>query len=281
MERTPIQKHATALVQGMIAQSQAIGDIDHPGSKGKLRELFVGNCLQPFLTTQFGLGTGHIINHIGEQSPECDIISYDNRIVPPFIKHKDIGLFPFESVIAVIEVKSILDSRELTNTSNNFTKIIKYIYDNNVNIYGGYYISLIDPKGNIIKTIDMLKPFLSVISFKIKGLKVLKSKDKGVEWLEKKAEYINSLCVIDMFHWLHLYTKEGPEWRIRLADKVTNEETKRFIFTMLDNVRTIAENRYNILTKDHYDWLGIYLRDQVGIRKELENRERIRDIPSK
>ena len=254
MERTPIQKHATALVKGMIAQSEAIGDIEHQGSKGKLRELFVENCLQPFLTSQFGLGTGHIINHAGEQSPECDIIVYDKRLVPPFIMNRNLGLFPFESVLAVIEVKSILDSTKLNQSVNNFKEIAEVIYDNNMNYYYGYFLEVLDNEGNLAK-IELPKPILAIIAFRRDGIPFLTDKEKGTKWLLNKAKYLSSLCVVGSFNWLHINTEDGPEWRITSADKTTNEETKRFIFTLLDNVRSIAEIRYNILAKSHHDWL--------------------------
>ncbi|MBI4777300.1 MAG: hypothetical protein HY788_24465 [Deltaproteobacteria bacterium] len=173
MKRTPVQKHASALVKGMIEQAKAIGDIGHPVSKGKLRELFVGNCLKPFLTSQFGIGTGHIINHVGDESPECDIIIYDKRIVTPFIMNQNLGLFPFESVVAVIEVKSTLNSTELTNINKNFASIIEDIYDDSINWYRGYYIDVIDIAPNLRKRIHMQRPLLSVVAFNVKDLKYL------------------------------------------------------------------------------------------------------------
>ena len=54
---------------------------------------------------------------------------------------------------------------------------------------------------------------------------------------------------------------QSTGWTGHYADQ-TNDETKRFIAVLLDNIRTHSERRLNILSKSHNDWLGIYIRDQ-------------------
>ena len=108
MKRTIIQKHSTSIVRGLAERINALVDLDHKLTKGELRELFISNILAQFLTNQFGIGSGIIVNQAGKQSNQTDIIIYDNRIIPSFIREKHIGVYPAECVIATIEVKSNL-----------------------------------------------------------------------------------------------------------------------------------------------------------------------------
>ncbi|MCJ7631961.1 hypothetical protein MUP77_06150, partial [Candidatus Bathyarchaeota archaeon] len=107
MSRSPIQQHTSAIIKGFIAETKAIGDLHHKSEKGRLRELFVSKkILSKFLTSQFSIGTGVIINQKREQSQELDIIIYDNRILPPFVEEQNIGVYPAECVLGVIQVRS-------------------------------------------------------------------------------------------------------------------------------------------------------------------------------
>jgi hypothetical protein len=49
---------------------------------------------------------------------------------------------------------------------------------------------------------------------------------------------------------------------------------------LLDNIRTHSQRRYLHLT-DHIDWLGIYTRDQTGIKNIFEQREVERKVQGK
>lgn len=63
------------------------------------------------------------------------------------------------------------------------------------------------------------------------------------------------------FSWLGL-----NHWRISKHDKETFEETKRFIASYLDNIRTKSTREPYLLDGKHRDWLSIYLRDQDPIK---------------
>ena len=62
-------------------------------------------------------------NPEGDQSNQTDIISYDNRVIPPFIKEQNLGVYPVESVVAAIEVKSQLDKSELLRSEKNAKRL--------------------------------------------------------------------------------------------------------------------------------------------------------------
>ena len=75
-DRSLIKIHSSAIVKGLIEQANSISKIDHNLLKGELREIFVSNILRNFLTSQFDIGSGVIVNQRGDQSGQIDIIIY-------------------------------------------------------------------------------------------------------------------------------------------------------------------------------------------------------------
>ncbi|NYH12205.1 DUF6602 domain-containing protein [Pseudomonas moraviensis] len=102
-------------VGSLIEESKSITDIfDHNGIRGSIRELFIKQFLEPFLPPQIGIGTGEIINHEGLRSRQLDVVLYNKHRVPPvLVSGSDTGIFPWECVIAVIEVKSTISASAL------------------------------------------------------------------------------------------------------------------------------------------------------------------------
>lgn len=253
MERTVIQKHSTSLVRNLIEMVDSLSTLQHQLTKGELRELFVSNILDGFLTTQFGIGSGIITNQRGEQSNQTDILIYDNRILPPFIRKQNLGVYPAESVIATIEVKSWLDKKELLKAEESARRLHQEVYNPTSSIYGDY---------------DYLKPLSTVIGFYKKGLPELLDKERGEAWLKNHINNLFAVCLVGKYSWIQL---KGT-WSFSPFDKETNEETKRFIAVTLDNVRTHSEGRFRFLFGGgHKDWLGIYVRDQTGIKQHFDS----------
>ena len=246
MERTLIQKYSSSIIQGLVERALALSKLDHRVTKGELRELFVSNTLKAFLTKQFDIGSGIIINQKGKQSNQTDIIIYDNRILPPFIKEQQIGVYPAENVIATIEVKSNLTKTELLKSEESAKKLLEIVYN---------------PECSIYEDFKYLRPLCSTIGFYGSGARELSNKNKGVEWLEQEIKYLGLIGLINRYSWIRM-TKG---WVYCAHDKKTNEEIKRFIAVLLDNIRTHSERRLQLITPDdedekHRDWLGCYIR---------------------
>jgi len=104
---------ALVRINAAVAAAQAAAKMSHQGLKGQLREIFVRELLRPLLPVYIGLGTGQIITARNKYSPQQDVVVYDTRLLPPFLADPSIGLFPIESVLYSIEVKSKLNATEL------------------------------------------------------------------------------------------------------------------------------------------------------------------------
>lgn len=243
MNQNLIQQYSTSIVKGFIERTKSLSKLNHRLLKGELREIFVSQILKSFLTFQFGIGSGIIINQKGEQSDQTDIIIYDKRILPPFIKEQHLGVFPAECVLATLEIKSHLNKTELLKTECSSKKLLNEIYNPDSSIYHDY---------------DLFKPTCAVLGFYGKGVKDLSDKRFGKAWLNEDIKYLIYIGITNKYSWINM---QSTGWTGHLVDQ-TNDETKRFIAVFLDNIRTDSERRLNILSKSHNDWLGIYIRDQ-------------------
>ncbi len=243
MDQTLIQKYSTVLIKGLIEKVISLKQLNHRVTKGQLREIFVSDILKSFLTNQFSIGSGIIINQKGEQSNQNDIIIYDNRIMPPFLNKFNIGIYPAESVVATIEVKSNLTKQELTKAELSAKKLVENIYSSSSSIYEEF---------------SKYKPIRAVLGFYGNGITDLKDKAKGKTWLRSNINYLGFICLMDKYSWINM---KSNGWVGCIVNE-TNEEVKRFLAVLLDNIRTLAEVKYQILSQYHKDWLGIYVRDQ-------------------
>jgi len=107
----------------------ATGSILHNGEKGSLRESFLINLISKFLPDVFGIGSGLVVDAFGRQSVQADIIIYDKRLMPPILEAAGRGIYPVDSVLRVIEVKSNVRKDSL----DQFSKMIECFDPNNPN----------------------------------------------------------------------------------------------------------------------------------------------------
>jgi len=252
VNRSPIQQHTSALIKGFIEETRALKNLDQRSLKGRLRELFTLRILSKFLTSQFGTGTGVIINQRGEQSKQIDIVIYDKRILPPFIQEQKIGIYPAECVLAVIEVRSWVSKETIREYSDSAKKLYDEIYN---------------PASSLYRDLVRLRPLYSLIGFYDKGIFKNESEKEILRWMMNNAKPLFAVCIVNKLSWLNVVRAEGS---LKMVDE-NNEETKGFVAVLLDNIRTFSQRRYLSLIK-HVDWLGIYTRDQSGIRKFFEQR---------
>ena len=245
-----VSDYASALVRSMLVVSESLWDLDHTTSKGTLRELLVSSLLRRFLSSQFSVSSGVIVNQGGEQSNQMDVIILDNRVLPPFIYEQNLGVIPVESVVAVIEVKSRLDDCEVKKADNAAGRLKA--------------ISRESMLGR-----DSSPPFACVFGFyRGSGLTDLCNAQNGRAWLEANVRHLDAVALVAQYSWIHMRdekTKEG-DWRAGLAVPKSDayEETKRFFAVLLDNCRTAAEKRWRTLT-EHRDWFSQYIRDQGAL----------------
>jgi hypothetical protein len=248
MVRSAIKSHTTEIIEGVIAQANSIGSLTNPTLKGDLRELLIADLFERFLIQDFGIGTGQIINQKEQLSNQIDIIIYDKRILPPFLQLKNRGIFPAESVIAVIEVKSDLTEDEIKDTSKKNEKLLHEIYDKDASYYDDLHY---------------FKPLTSIIGFKDKLKYNYENTSENRNIIEKRllsvAPNLWAVCLMGKFSWLRVMRDQGV---VHLRSEYL-ENTKAYVAILLDNIRSNARDRYlRLLQRPHIDWFSLYIRDQ-------------------
>ena len=236
--------YTSALIKGLVEEARALKNLDHDTLKGQLIELFTSRIVSKFLTSQFGVGTGVIINQIGEQSKQIDIIIYDRRILPPFIEERKIGVYPAECVMAAIEIRSWVYKETIKEYSDSAKKLFNEIYK---------------PESSHYRDYEVLRPFYSLVGFYDDEIFKNEKPEEILSWMMDNATPLFGVCIVNKLSWLHVMRDPGS---LKMADE-NNEETKAFIAVLLDNVRTHSQRKYLHLLKRHNDWLSIYTRDQT------------------
>ena len=116
-----ISKKAKELESGFDSS----GFIKHNASKGAVREYLVNKCLRPFLPQAYGIASAECFDYEDRFSKQMDIIVYDQiySYVVPFTEN--FMQIPYESVYGGIEVKTMLDSKELKLAIDNLASMKK------------------------------------------------------------------------------------------------------------------------------------------------------------
>ncbi|RIK78445.1 hypothetical protein DCC62_07585 [candidate division KSB1 bacterium] len=100
----------TGYAQILKAGYQLAGQFEHNTLVGDVREYFVSMFLSKILPDAMGVGSGEIIDRNGNRSKQIDVIIY-NKNFPVLKVMGGKSIFPIESVVATIEVKSTLDGK--------------------------------------------------------------------------------------------------------------------------------------------------------------------------
>lgn len=99
------------------------GLFEHQGLKGNGNEAILRELLQKYLPRKYGVGSGVVVDHLGNQSKQCDLIIYDAVQYPALLSLSNVHFFPVETVYATIEVKTTLNSREAQKALDNIASV--------------------------------------------------------------------------------------------------------------------------------------------------------------
>lgn len=111
-----LKSHLDAVEKKLLASSGVAANAGHTLHRGTPRERFISEFLQGHLSGKFAIGTGEIIDANSlprQQRNQFDIIIYKAEY-PKIDLGGGISAFLAESVVATIEVKSLLTDPDLT-----------------------------------------------------------------------------------------------------------------------------------------------------------------------
>jgi hypothetical protein len=116
-------------VSSVIEEAKSLSSFSHAGTKGSVLEKLIKNLFLPLLPSDIGVGTGQIIDQHGKNiSKQIDIVLYDKSILPPILFDGGVGIFPIESVLYAIEVKTTINNQELITAHDSAGELTNFIY---------------------------------------------------------------------------------------------------------------------------------------------------------
>jgi len=95
--------------------------LPHAGVVGTENEGALADLIRAFLPPRFGVDTGIVIDRLGRQSRQCDIVIYDHVSFPKYLRR----VFPVELVYGVIEVKTAITSTEAKSAAENLRALFE------------------------------------------------------------------------------------------------------------------------------------------------------------
>lgn len=214
-------------VAAAIGAAKAVAVVTHSGVKGTIREILLRELFRPLLPADIGVGTGLIATNQGDLSPQQDVVIYDKRILPPVL-FENIGIFPIESVLATVEVKTTLTAAELVSAYNNAATIQNYRYlSGERNSETGQPV--LHTVKNLIATVFALGTDLSTGG---------KTELQRYQEIHSSGEWpIRAICVLGRGYWFF-----KNEWCYEDAD-AEHREIVAFLVGLLHTFAEVAETR--------------------------------------
>lgn len=106
-----------------IDYEELTAQFDHMEYRGRTREIVIKNFLRKYLPPSLGAESGQVVSSDGQTSQQMDVVIFDRFRCPLLLREDEVHVFPIESVYAVIEVKSRLDSSTLRDSQDKIRSI--------------------------------------------------------------------------------------------------------------------------------------------------------------
>lgn len=193
------QTSLSKIFDGLSAKLQSEFDFlssqfSHRPSRGFAREYVLKELLRQYLPQKLAIGSGIVISTDGSVSKQLDIVIYDATNTPIMYGAGDLQIFPVECVYAVIEVKSFLNSGELSKSIEN-VRSVKSMRK----------IAYVPQQGPIISTTNLYGEeldYFPVLGFvfaydSIKSIKILKDKLVEKDDLRDLKNNLDSICILN------------------------------------------------------------------------------------
>lgn len=192
-----LQKIFQGLSQKLKADFEFLSSqLSHSLSIGEAREFVLKELLRQYLPARLGVEKGIVISSVENELPskQIDIVIYDKLNTPVLYKAENLRIFPIESVYAVIEVKSKLNSKFLREAIENIKSVKKMTKK-----------SFVEQKGAIIQTVNLYGKeweYFPVMGFifsysAIKDIKLLKNEIEQNEDLENLENNVDTICILN------------------------------------------------------------------------------------
>ncbi|MFA1563236.1 MULTISPECIES: DUF6602 domain-containing protein [Aliivibrio] len=224
------QKLFRSKVASAIEQAKAAAGFEHQGVKGSVLEALITQLFEPLLPADIGVGTGQIIDsYSGIQSTQIDIILYDKSILPPILIDQRLGIFPIESVLYTIEVKTTLNATELKVAHDSAGKLAKDF---------GYLPGLVDESGKEKHhTIEKIRSVIFALNSDLTGTGLTEA-ERYRNIYKDDIAHLRAICIVGREYWFD----DSNFWRGFKTENLY-DETLAFIGGISNTYRSVADSR--------------------------------------
>jgi hypothetical protein len=186
-----------------------------------------------------GLGTGEIITANNERSRQQDVVVFDKSIVPPVLLEGTTGVFPIESVLYTIEIKTLLTGAELKSSFDSAGQLgsLKYLPGDYEVDGQPIYTQMIG--SHMQGVIGNILAFDSDLSGS--GKTEIQRLDE-IWGRSTEKPPIQMICVVGRGCWAWKDFGETPEW-YTFPTSYPLEEVIFFISVMMNSYKQIALSR--------------------------------------
>jgi hypothetical protein len=217
-----------ARVGAAVGAAKAVTNVKHEGLKGQLREIVIRDLFRPLLPSDVGVGTGEIISADNRQSTEQDVVIFDKRILPPMVLESAKGIFPIESVLYAIEVKSKMTANEVKTSDKSATELIRFMYQSGDHDGSG------KPRQHIVeKVISCVFAFETDLT--LKGKSEIERYDEIRD--SKYAPALRAICVVGRGYWYWSKNKWNTWERTSEFEEVVG------LLTSVMNIRIVGSRQ--------------------------------------
>jgi hypothetical protein len=252
--KNPYQALLRAKIRSAIEEARSAAVFSHQGVKGTVLEILVERIFKPMLPADIGVGTGQIIDCFQtSMSDQVDIILYDKSILPPVLIDEKTGIFPIESVLYAIEVKTTLNSFELAKAHRSAKKLSELKFLSGLQAQ--------DKSSN--HPIEPVRSVIFALNSDLKGSSLTEAKRYKKIYNDKSA-YIRAICVAGQEYWYD----DGEYWA-GFNRASNHDETLTFIAGVTNTYKTISKSRLQPL-------LGHYIAAEVAFVHSTASKKSIR-----
>ena len=115
-----------ATAEAMLAEFKKLrSGLNHSGARGDAAEEIVREFLADALPASLGVAVGQVVDSNGSYSGQSDVIIYNAERTPMLFRSAQGGrqTVPIEGVVAVVEIKSVLQKKDLTQLVSHARKL--------------------------------------------------------------------------------------------------------------------------------------------------------------